>query len=161
MNDSPYERLREISWRRKLTASEEAGLRAWLASHPEARAEWEAESALNQTLYRLPDVPVPSNFTARVLQDIRRQSTASPRAGWRWFLRSLLPKAAVAGIVLAFGFAAYEKHAAARQRVEMAQSVATVSEVTSLPSPDILQDFDAIRHLNAVRPDDDLLSLMQ
>ena len=59
-NDPLYHRLRELSWRRKLTDSEEAELRAWLAAHPEAQAGWEVEAELNQALGRLPDAPVSS-----------------------------------------------------------------------------------------------------
>ena len=41
-SDPIYDQLRELSWRRKLTGAEEARLRAWLAAHPEAQADWEA-----------------------------------------------------------------------------------------------------------------------
>ncbi len=67
MNDPLFNKLREASWRRPLTASEEAELRAWLAAHPEARAEWESDTALNDLLSRVPNAPVPTNFTTRVL----------------------------------------------------------------------------------------------
>ena len=71
MNPDPvYQRLRELGWRRPLTAAEQVELRIWLAAHPEAQAEAEAEAALNQALTRLPAAPVPSNFTARVWQAI-------------------------------------------------------------------------------------------
>ena len=95
MSDSLYDKLRETGWRRKLTASEEAELRAWLAAHPESRADWQVEAVLNESLGRLPDAPVPSNFTARVLQAVQRESVSSRRRGlaWRWSWRSLLPKA--------------------------------------------------------------------
>ena len=58
MNDSVYDHLRELSWRRKLTTSEELQLRAWLAAHPEAQADWEDEARLNEMLGLLPDAPV-------------------------------------------------------------------------------------------------------
>src|SRR5438067_2362092 len=102
-NDPGFRKWREISWRRKLTPAEEAELRAWLAVHPEARAEWEAEIALTNTLVRsLPDVPVASNFTARVLQAVDRETAArEPRLpGWqpwkRWLPRVALGALAVA-----------------------------------------------------------------
>ncbi len=78
-NDPTYNRLRELSWRRKLTGAEEAELRAWLAAHPDAQADWEAEAGLNAALGRLPDAPVPSNFTARVLQAVEREAAAELR----------------------------------------------------------------------------------
>ena len=84
-NDPIYNRLRELSWRRELTAAEEAELRAWLAAHPEAQADWEAEAGLNEALRQLPDAPVPSNFTARVLQAVEREAALRERRrGARW-----------------------------------------------------------------------------
>ena len=42
MTDDPTSRkLRDINWKRELTASEQAELDAWLKAHPEARAAWE------------------------------------------------------------------------------------------------------------------------
>ena len=69
-----FDSLREKSWRRKLTAGEEASLREWLAEHPEAKRDWEKDLQLTEALEKLPDVPVPSNFTARVLEAIERES---------------------------------------------------------------------------------------
>ena len=77
-NDAFLSLLRESSWRRKLTEAEQAELRAYLAAHPDARADWEMESALNAALTRLPDAPVPSNFTARVLQAVEREAVRPP-----------------------------------------------------------------------------------
>src|SRR5215471_12201242 len=104
-NDPIYQHLREASWRRKLTETEQEQLRAWLAAHPEALSDWEEEMGLNEALVRLPVAPkVATNFTARVLDAIeleaRRESRRSfVRRGWRWRLR-WVPKAA-----LAFGIA--------------------------------------------------------
>ena len=87
--------LRELVWRRKLTEAEHAGLRA----QPETQADLELESRLTEALARLPDAPVPSNFTARVLQAVEREEVRGPdrrsgtgtgacwcpgwRSGWR------------------------------------------------------------------------------
>jgi len=149
MNDSDYNRLREESRRRPLTPAEEADLRAWLATHPELRADWDADLALTKMLDRLPDAPVPSNFTARVLRQVECESATvsrGQRSSWNW-LRSLLPKAAIAAVVLSAGLLAVHEHRFTR-REQLAQSVATVSEIASLPSPEILQDFDTIRQMN-------------
>ena len=44
----------------------------------------------------------------------------------------------------------------------LAKSVATVSQVASLPGPDVLKDFDAIQQLNrSPAPDTELLALLQ
>src|SRR6185295_18846010 len=101
-NDPVYQRLREIAWRRKLTAAEQAELRAWLATHPEATAECEIDFALDDALAPLPDAPAPSNFTARVLQGIEREAMQSaPRPkNWAWVWRVLVPRAAVAMVVV-------------------------------------------------------------
>src|SRR6516225_12355183 len=60
---------RELIWRRKLTEAE----RAELQTKPDNHADLEFESRLTEELDRLPDKPVPSNFTARVLQAIERE----------------------------------------------------------------------------------------
>ena len=164
-NDPTYNHLRELNWQRKLTGAEEAELRAWLAAHPEARADWEVEAGLNAALGRLPDVSVPSNFTARVLQAVKGDAAAELRRSgrkWRpwWHLR-WLPKVAVAAVILGAGLVSYRQFQAARF-AEYAQSVAAVSDVSSLPSPEILKDFDAIDRLSATpSPDEQLLALLE
>src|SRR3989304_6073907 len=97
--DPAYTRLREASWRRPLTAAEQAELHACLAAHPEAQADWDAEAGLNELLGRLPDAPVASNFTTRVLQAIEHDPAQSARSSvrdWRW--RVWVPRLA-AGVV--------------------------------------------------------------
>ena len=162
-NDPTYNRLRELSWRRKLTEAEQAELRAWLAAHPEARADWEAEAGLEAALGRLPDAPVPGNFTARVLQAVEREGAAElRRPEWRmhWWLR-WLPKTALAASVVAAGLVSYLLvQKAERQR--LVESVAVVADVSSLPNPEVLQDFDAIRVSNpTVTPDEELLAALK
>lgn len=166
MSDDPlYNRLREQSWRRQLTGPEQAELRVWLSAHPEAQDDWEAEAGLNGGLSRLPDAPVPGNFTARVLQAVEHEAAAGlrPREGkwlvWPW--RRWLPKVAFAVVIVGAGFVSYQKVEAANRR-KLAESVAVVSSVSSLPSPDILKDFDAIRALNSTPPpDEELLMVFQ
>jgi anti-sigma factor RsiW len=163
MNDPHFNHFREIRWRRPLTPSEETELRARLAANPEAREDWELETALSDRLAELPDAAVPSNFTARVLQSVERETRAAPRAKFRrgisW--RSFLPKAALAVAAFSLGLFTYHEHAAAK-RLELAQSVAAFSEVSSLPGPEILKDFEAIRRLNTTPPpDEELLALMK
>jgi anti-sigma factor RsiW len=162
-NDPIYNRLRELSWRRELTSAEEAELRAWLLAHPEAQADWEAEAGLNASLRRLPDAPVPGNFTARVLAAVEREAKAElRRRNGRWLIwpwRRWLPRMAFAVVVVGAGFVSYQKVEAANRR-KLAESVAVVSAVSSLPSPDILKDFDAIQALNPTPPPDEELLLV-
>ncbi|MCW5556122.1 MAG: hypothetical protein KIS67_28695 [Verrucomicrobiae bacterium] len=148
---------REMTWRRPFNASEEVELRAWLAAHPEARADWEAEAQLSAALTQLPDAPMPSNFTARVLQNVERehrrelQVSRSSRHGW-W--RVLLPRVAVAGAVVGLGLFAYHRQQTARQ-VER-----TLQLVEILPAPEALEDFEAISRLSlATAADEELLAL--
>ena len=73
MNDKRNERWRELSWRHSLPPAERERRRAWLADHPESRAEWEVEAGLTEALDRLPNVPVSSNFTSLVMRQIERE----------------------------------------------------------------------------------------
>jgi len=164
MNDRPDCRWREIHWRRPLTAAEQAAWRAWLAAHPEARADWEWESALSAALARLPDVPVPSNFTARVLQQVEREAAAPRRPavlaslwrGWRWW-----PRAAAAALAAVVLLAAAQLHRAVH-RAHLGRSVVMVSQLAAAPSPDSLADFEPIRCLSpAPGADTELLDLLQ
>src|SRR5437879_11312119 len=114
MNNPLFEKFREISWRRALTDAERTELNAWLETNPEFRAEWEAEMGLSASLARLPEPAVPSNFTARVLQEIERETPAEsrsqPAAGWwqtfarkaRWMMGT-----SFAAIAVILGFAIY------------------------------------------------------
>jgi anti-sigma factor RsiW len=155
-----FNSLREKSWRGKLTPAEEASLRAWLAEHPESKGDWEMDRQLTEALEKLPNVPVPSNFTARVLQAIERESVPASRPSPNrvtWFLRSLLPKAAVAAVIFGAGLLTYHEHTTAK-RAESARNLKIVAGAP-VPSPEILQDFDTIRHINP-GPDQDLIVLM-
>ena len=163
MND-PFNNLREASWKRKLTPAEESELRSWLATHPEAREDWEADAALSRVLDHLPEVAVSSNFTARVLKAVELESAASARMSQpksRWFWRSFLPKVALASVFVVMTVTSY-REARAEKRQRLARSVVTVSRVASLPGPDILKDFDAIQQLNpSPAPDLELLALLR
>jgi anti-sigma factor RsiW len=160
-NDPFYIRFLETSWRRKLTAAEEAELAAWLETHPECKADWDAEAALNQQLGRLQEPDLSNNFTARVLQQIDRPEKQPGRARSRWtlwILRLLPPAAAAALVLLTF----HHQQVEAEQRKKLLESVVMVSDVKSLPSAEILKNFDAIRELNsAPGPDEKLISLLQ
>src|SRR5260370_21753987 len=147
MQDPTHDHLRGLNWRRKLTPAEAGQLRAWLDSHPAAQTDWEAEARLTEALGRLPDAPLSSNFTARVLQAVEADSALTlsrsafhvPRFVFRW-----LPKAALCVLVAGAGLAGYHHHLVAR-RLALIKCVEVVSGVSSLPRPHILQDFDPIR----------------
>jgi hypothetical protein len=164
MNESDYNQWREKNWRRKLTAAEKTELRAWFAAHPGSLADWEIEGHLTDILGRLPDVPVSSNFTSRVLQAVERETISVNRARpspSTWFLRFLLPRAGVVTVIFVAGLLTYQEHVATK-RAELVQSVQMVTGVSSLPGPDILQDFDTIRKISPTPgPDTELIALMK
>ncbi len=165
-NEPLFEQLREASWRRNLTPAEEAQLRQFLASHPEAQAEWDAEAALNESLKQLSAAPVPSNFTARVLDAVRREGMAEARAerhGWlRWHFRlRWLPRAAVATLIVGLGLVTY-RHEQLQTRKERAESLMAVEKVKVLANPELLENFEVIQAMSqAPVADDELIKLLQ
>jgi hypothetical protein len=165
MNDPLYNHLLEASWRRKLTEAEQAQLRGLLAAHPESQADWGVEMELTSVLDQLPDAPVATNFTARVLQAVEQEAASPTRRFlplrlWEWH-PGWLPKAAFVALVLGASLFSYRQVLAAR-RAEMARSVATVCGVPSLPSAEILKDFDAIWAMDPSPPaDEELLMLLR
>src|SRR5579859_4446806 len=105
MTDDPLENpIRELTWRRKLTPSEEARLSQWLAAHPEAQADQESDVALNEALDSLPDAPISSNFTTRVLQAAASEPARNHLAVpvWAALLHPLrwLPRMALVALTL-------------------------------------------------------------
>jgi anti-sigma-K factor RskA len=114
---------------------------------------------LSGLLSRLPDAPVASNFTARVMQAIELEEVSRSREkhffGWNW--RALLPRVAVAAVVLVSGFAFYQ-HEIYSQRAELARSVAQLAAAS--PGVEALQNFDAIRRMSQpAHADTELLAL--
>ena len=125
MNESEYNALTEQSWRRPLTADEQARLDAWLTTHPQQQADWELEVTVNDLLTRLPNAPLASNFTSQVMRAVERDLAAEARQMSlfdrvkRWF-RNPAPR-----LAWALGL-----------------------NVASLSNPSMLEDFEAIRRLN-------------
>ncbi len=162
-NEPLDNRWLEAGWRRKLSKAEAAELEAWLAAHPESRDSWRTETQLTSLLNRLPEAPVSSNFTARVLQAVEReQASAERRHSPRWWNR-WLPRVAFAGAFVVLGVAVFSHQSIRQARTaDIGKSVVAVSSVPSLPSVEILQDFDAVRALPTTPPADEaLLSLLQ
>lgn len=168
MNEADFAALLEESRRRRLTPGEEAQAEAWLTLHPERRAEWEGEAQLNHALDRLADVPVPSNFTARVLQAARREQAAQARtrsrpAWWRswgdWLRLRPAHGAALAVAVVAAGGLAW-RQAWLQARQQNARDLAVLSCAAALPEPQMLAaDFDTLRRLPEAE-DDELLAVL-
>jgi negative regulator of sigma E activity len=161
-DEASISRLRELSWRRKLTEAEAAELRDRLAAGPGGRADWEAESALNAALDRLPACPVPSNFTARVMEAVEREAARPRSERWGWSWRVLVPRLAAATAVVVLGGLMLHQHNIHSQRIALVKSMAMATKGQPVPSREALENFDAIRRMS--RPqhaDDELLALMQ
>jgi len=173
MNESLHDEMIRLSLKGELTADERARVNAFLAAHPHLRETWEEDAALGRALNLVPEVPVSSNFTARVLDaiDLDEQRAARKKPNrWRAWLRDLQPRVSwgfAVAVVLLFG--AYEYHL--RQETHrLALDVRNVSrEIASLPSPDVFKDFEAINELRQVSAvasapsasDDELIRVLQ
>lgn len=118
---------------------------------------------LRKILARLPDAPLPSNFTARVMQGIDLEERGSQQRSWN-FLRSwhaFLPRVAVALVAVSLAGLTLQHHRIAGERAALAKNVAIVAE-TPMPSVDALKNFDAIKSMGQpARADDELLALLQ
>ena len=142
MNQSEFDNLLQTATERDLTDGELARLERWLAANPADQAEWEA---LDHLLATLPDTPVATNFTVRVLDEVRRAETAHPALGQAWWQRLLAPQfrpvqiAAAATLAMVIGGVGYQSHLN-QSRAEMAAAVASIAEFP----PGFLADFEAI-----------------
>ncbi len=152
MNESEYNALTELSWRRPLTADEQARLDAWLTTHPQQQADWELEVTVNDLLTRLPNAPLASNFTSQVMRAVERDLSAEARQMSlfdrvkRWF-RNPAPRLAWALGLVAVGWFGIHQHQA-NMRSDMAKGLSVMANVASLSNPSMLEDFEAIRRLN-------------
>ncbi len=160
-NDSP-DNLRELKWKCTLNVAEETKVQAHLAAHPDEKGEWQEETRLNELLGQLPDAPLPSNFTSRVLRavevenlkDSRKRGWPAWRVGFGWVSRL-----AMAGFIFLASLLGLHQYQVT-QRMELAHSVASISGA-ALPA-EWLQDFDTIKNLNtASAVDDELLAALK
>lgn len=166
MNDARYHQLREIGWRRELTATELAELRTWLAAHPEAQTDWQTEAGLNAALSGLSDAPMPTNFTARVLREIERDMVAAARERSRFWQglgwRRWLPRTIIAPTIVVVAVIVFLQIQQADARAKLGQSLAAMASVAAAPPPTALKDFEPIERLQSTfGADKELLSLLQ
>jgi hypothetical protein len=156
-------RLRELAWRRPLTAEELARLANCLREHPDRRAEWQADLALAAVLRQLPERPAPSNLTARILAEVDRLESAKTSRpattpiGWpRWLRWSL--GASMAVVLLGGGLHWRQQQQQAAALVKLAKA----TEASAVPSMDALQNFDVILKIHPeAQADLQLLALSQ
>ena len=155
------EHIRNLLWRWELTPEDRALLDSWLAEHPETRATLEEDLFLTSALQRLPDAPVATNFTTRVLGELERPDRAHARPsrplaplGW---LSGWLPRAAVAAVVVGLSLFGWHQHRAS-VRAELVRSMA--ENIAGL-GPEIIENFDSVRRVNPVVPDQILLTALE
>lgn len=160
MSERDDNTLRELGWRRNLTPAEQELLQRHRTRHPEAQADWEAETALTALLNRLPDAPLPSNFTAQVLHAVERTplEPARPAGIWdavRARLRPLVPRLAWSVGLIAALLLVWQRYEVA-QRERLVAGVALVLQA-ALPEPqNVMQDFEVIQQLDQLPPARDL-----
>src|SRR5450432_4781982 len=100
-------------------------------------ADLELQARLNQALARLPDAPVSSNFTARLMQAVElEESRQSRRWSFSWDWHALLPRVAVTAAVVLFAGLTVRHHELAARRMALARNVAMVAGSQPLPSVD-------------------------
>jgi len=125
-------------------------------------ADSEFEARLTRMLARLPDAPVPSNFTARLMQTVDlEESRRSSRWSFAWNWHTLLPRAAVTAAVILFAGLTIHHYELAARRMTFARNVALVAGSQPLPSVDALKNFDVIQRMGQPHADEELLALMQ
>ena len=144
----------EALWRRKVSEAERAALRA--------QPGLELEARLTAALVRIPDAPVPSNFTARVLAEVERteMQPARPRI-WALNWRLLWPRVAMVAAVLIFAGVSVQRYELNAQRTALAKNLALAARAPS-PGVDALENLDAIQRLSQpARADGELLAALQ
>jgi anti-sigma factor RsiW len=167
MNESLFEKLIEISWKRALTPEEERQLQRWLAEHPADAERWEMEFGLNTALDRLETVAPSSNFTRQVLQLVEAEQRAAQRQpGLLIRLRALWRRPYVVwatALLLVFAVIQFGREQLQTQ-TQITRGMEYISTVAAVAAPEVLEDFDAIRELSLVRtdrnPTDDALFIL-
>ena len=121
------------------------------------------QNELREMLSRLPDAPVTSNFTTRVMQQIDLEESRRSRK-WNFILdwHAFLPRATVATAAVLFAGLTLQHHELNVQRAALAKNVALVAESQPPPDVDALKNFDAIQRMGQpAHADEELLALLQ
>lgn len=163
MNDAMFEDLLALRHKRPLTPDEQARVESWLAAHPSDRTRWTEETRLSAALRRLTEPPVPSNFMARVWQDIEavERKPSAAETGWRTWLRwpALAQQFALAVLLLTAVVVVQGRRA--RSPGQVARSIEQVATLARVPSVELLKDFEAISRLNQSAADVELLAALE
>lgn len=148
------ENHQECLWRGKLSEAERAELLA--------RTDLAEDARLTAALLKMPDAPVPSNFTARVLEAIELDQNRKARTHvWRWNWRALWPRLTVATAVLIVAGVSIQRYEANARRADLAKNLALVASAQS-PGVDALENLETIQQMSrSAHADGDLLAALQ
>ena len=110
---------------------------------------------------RLPNVPVASNFTARVMHAVELEELRGSRwRFWHGHWRFFLPRAAVAATAVGCAAIMFQQHELSARRQVLAEHAAFVTASQPMPSMDALKNFAAIQRMSqTAQPDDELIAL--
>ena len=144
--------LHESLWRQKTFQGADLG------ASPDAKLELRLTEALSQ----LKEAPVPSNFTARLMDEINREEMReTPSSQWRWHW-NLWPRFAGVTAALVLAVMMVQHHETTAHRVQLARTLETVADLHAVPSLDALNNFEAIQAMGQPAPaDEELLALVQ
>jgi|YNPNPStandDraft_1061719.scaffolds.fasta_scaffold03662_8 anti-sigma factor RsiW len=149
MNATAFDKFLAIASRRELTAAEIAELHALLNERPDLKAVWQEEEQLNRLLRKLPEPPVSTNFTARVLERVQKQPVRRPSVSFLaplralWQFRYALRLAAVV-LLGAVVIGVHQRRAANENAL---RSWLAALPADGLAEVELWSDFEAIRHL--------------
>ncbi len=164
MNANQFEELLALRWKRRLNEAEQMQVDLWLASHPAERARWETEVSTSRAFHELPTNPAPSNFMARVWQQIDQEERREPPVTARWpgWFRwpSLAQQFAVLAMVCALTALVLQQRRA-RTPAQLARSVEQVAPLARMPDLALLKDFEAISRLSQPGADLELLAAFE
>ncbi|MSU61388.1 MAG: hypothetical protein EXS31_03170 [Pedosphaera sp.] len=153
MNSHDRSKLQKPEPQRKQGSNGLTGWNPGVESQPEEWAHLDIEIVMNRLLDELPDAPVPSNFTSRVMERIQLERRAAHRsrpARWWDSLAHLVwgRKLAIMASFLAVGFLSYQQYQMFVRR-DLAQSIASLASVVQ-PTLEVLQDLSAIEGFKQV-----------
>jgi negative regulator of sigma E activity len=154
--ENPFPESHESLWRRRLPAADQAKLHA--------QPELELEARLTEALARLPQAPVPSNFTARVLAAIELEEARATRKTWtwRWNWHAILPRFTAATAVLLVAGLGIQRYETGQHRAQLARSLSVVASAQTVPSVEALENLEVIQRMSQpAHADADLLVALQ